>query len=122
MVPNVRISSSTLSKGGTGRLGCIPRILEEVNLKVEVTSLMKRILRACNWKLTVYEGGYATSDVEQPLQVLVPLLMMIVILAIGPGPRLLPMSAFRVIRIIIIGGEGRVRLTKVKAMMLWARL
>ena len=122
MVPNVKISSSTLSKGGTGRLGCIPRILEEVNLMVEVTSLMKRILRACNWKLTVYEGGYATSDVEQPLQVLVPLLMMIVILAIGPSPRLLPMSPFRVIRIIIIGGEGRVRLTKVKAMMLWAGL
>ena len=78
MVPNVRISSLTLSEGGTGRLVCIPRILVEVNLEVEVTSLMKRILRACNWKLTVYEGGYATSDVEQPLQVLAPLLMMIV--------------------------------------------
>ena len=89
---------------------------------MEVTFLKKRILRACNWKLTVYEGGYATSDVEQPLQVLAPLLMMIVILAIGTGPRLLPVSPFRVIRIIIIGGEGRVRLTKVKAMMLWAGL
>ena len=33
-----------------------------------------------------------------------------------------PVSPFRVIRIIIIGGEGRVRLTKVRAMMLWAGL
>ena len=118
MVPNVRISSSTLSKGGTGRLGCIPRILEEVNLKVEVTSLMKRILKACNWKLTVYEGGYATSDVEQPLQVLAPLLMMIVTIVIGPGPRLLPLIPFHVIRITIIGRDGRVRLTKAWAITL----
>ena len=92
---------------------CIPRILKEVGLKVEVTSFMKRILGACNWRLTIYEGGYATSDVEQPLQVLAPLLMMIVILAIGSSPGLLPVSPFGVIRIIIIGGEGRVGLTKV---------
>ena len=122
MVPNVKISSSTLSGGGTGSLACIPRTLGEVSLEVDVTSCMKRILGACNWRLIVYEGGYVASDVGHPLQVLAPLLMMIVILAIGPGPRLLLVSPFRVIRIIIIGGEGRVCLTKVRAMMLWTGL
>ena len=38
MVPNVRISSSTLSEGGTEILVCIPHTLEEVSLEVEVTS------------------------------------------------------------------------------------
>ena len=38
MVPNVRIGSSTLSEGRTGKLACIPRTLEEVSLEVEVTS------------------------------------------------------------------------------------
>ena len=122
MVPNVRISFSILSKGGIGRLACIPRTLEEVSLEVEVISLMKRILGAYNWRLTVYKGGYVVSDVEQPLQVLASLLMMIVILAIGPDPGLLLASHFCVIRIIIIGGEGRVYLPKVWAMTLWARL
>ena len=89
---------------------------------MEVTSLMKRILGACNWRLTIYEGGYAASDEEQPFQVLAPLLMMIVIIAIGLGPGLPPVSPFRVIRIIIIGGKGRVRLTKVWAMTLWVGL
>jgi len=122
LVPNVRIGSSTLSEEGTGKLACIPRTLEEVNLEVEVTSLMKRILGACNWRLTVYEGGYTVSDVKEPLQVLAPLLMMIVIIAIALGSGLLPMSPFHVIKIIIIGGEGRVRLAKVWAMTLWVRL
>ena len=43
MVPNARISSSTLSKGGTTRLMCTPRILAGANLEVEVTSLMRKI-------------------------------------------------------------------------------
>jgi len=67
LVPNVRISFSTLSGGGTRRLTCIPDTLEEVSV-VEVTSLMKKILGACNWRLTVYERGYAVSNVEQPLK------------------------------------------------------
>ena len=122
MVPNVRIGSSTLSEGRTGKLACIPRTLEEVSLEVEVTSLMKRILGACNWRLTICEGGYTVSDVREPLQVLALLLMMIVIIAIALGPGLLPMSPFRVIKIIIIGGEGRVCLAKVWVMTLWVRL
>ena len=62
------------------------------------------------------------SDVGEPLQVLTPLLTMIVIIAITPGPGLLLMSPFRVIRIIIIGKEMRVQLARVWAMKLWADL
>ena len=108
--------------GGIKKLACIPRTLEEVSLKVEVTFLMKRILGACNWRLTVCEGGYTVSDVGEPLQVLALLLMMIVIIAITLGSGLLLVSHFRVIKIIIIGGEGRVRLAKVWGMMLWPGL
>ena len=43
-------------------------------------------------------------------------------LAIGLGPRLLPVSPFHVIRIIIIGGGRRVYLTKVWTITLWAGL
>ena len=66
--------------------------------------------------------SYAVSDVGQPPQVLTPLLVMIVILAIGQGPGLLLVSPFRVIRIIIIGREGRVCLARAWAMTLWAEL
>ena len=62
------------------------------------------------------------SDVGELHQVLAPLLMMIVIIAIAPGPGLLPVSLFCVIKITIIGKEGRVRLVKVWAMMLWVGL
>ena len=48
------------------------------------------------------------SDVGELHQVLAPLLMMIVIIAIAPGPGLLPVSPFYVIKITIIGGEGKV--------------
>ena len=122
MVSNVRISSSTLSRERTGSLTCIQRTLGEVNLEVEVTFRMKRTLGACNWRLTICEGCYAVSDVEQPLQVLTPLLVVIVILAIDQGPGLLLVSTSGVIRIVIIGGEGRVRLARIWAMMLWAGL
>ena len=109
MVPNIKTSFSISSGKGTERLMCIPRILVGANLKVVVTSLMKRTLGACNWRLTVCEGGYATNDIGERLQVLAPLLMMIMIIAIGPGPGLLPVSPFYVIKITIIGGEGKVR-------------
>jgi len=62
------------------------------------------------------------SNVEQPFQALTPLLVMIVILAISQGPGLLPVNHSRVIRIVIIGEAGGVRLTKVWAMTLWAGL
>ena len=113
MVPNVKINSSTLSEGGTGRLVCTPRILVGVNLKVEVTSLMKRILEACNWKLTACGEGCATSDGEGLFQILNLLLMMMEIVAIGPGLGHLPVSLFRTMRTVIISGGVRVHLVKV---------
>ena len=121
MVPNVRINFSTSSEGGIRRLACIPRTLEEVSLEVEVTFLMKRILGLCSWRLIVYVEGYVVSDIEEPLRVLTPLLTMIMIIATIPSP-LLPMIPFRVIRIVIIGGERRVCLTRIWSMTLWAGL
>ena len=88
---------------------CILHILVGANLK---------ILRAYNLRLTVCEGNYAASNVGEPLQVLAPLLMMIVTIVISPGPRLLPVIPFHVIRITIIGKDGRVRLTKAWAITL----
>ena len=122
MVPNVRISFSALSEGGIRRLACIPHTLEEVSLEVEVTLLMKRILGLCSWRLTIYAEDYAVSNIEEPLQVLTSLLMMIMIIAIVPSPGLLPMSPFRVIRIVIIGSKRRVHLARIWAMTLWAGL
>ena len=85
MVPNVKISSSTLSEGGTARLVCTPRILVRASLEVGVTSLMKRILEACSWRLTVFAGGYAASDREGLPQILTLLLMMIEMVVTSPG-------------------------------------
>ena len=85
LVPNARISSLTLSKGGTARLMCTPRILAGANLEVGITSLMKRILKACNWRLTVCKGGYAASDEERFIQALTPLLMTMGTADIGRG-------------------------------------
>ena len=105
-----------MSEEGIERLVHILCILVGANLEVGVTSLMKITLEACNWRLTVCKGGYAASDVGEPLQVLAPLLMMIVIIAIALGLGFLPMSPFRVTRITIISREGRV--TEAWAMML----
>ena len=48
MVPNVKTSFSISSGEGTERLVCILHILVGANLEMGVTSLMRRILRACN--------------------------------------------------------------------------
>jgi len=118
LVPNVKISSSTLSEGGTGRLVCIPRIVVGVSLEVEVTSLMKRILEACSCKLTTCGEGYAASNREGLFKILILLLMMMEIVATSPGPGLLLVSLFCTMRTIIISGRVRVHLAKVWAMML----
>ena len=55
------------------------------NLKVGVTSLIKRILEACSWRLTVCGGGYAVSDEERLLQSLTFLLKTMGMAAIGLG-------------------------------------
>ena len=118
MVPNIKISSSTLSEGGTGRLVCIPHILVGVSLEVEVISLMKRILEACSCKLTTCGEGCAASNREGLLKILTFLLLMMEIIATGPGPGLLLVSLFCTMRTIIISGRVRVHLAKVWAMML----
>jgi len=64
LVPNVKINSLTLSEEGTARLVCTPRILVEASLEAGVTSLMKRIPEAYNWRLTFFTGGYAASNKE----------------------------------------------------------
>ena len=85
MVFNVRTNFLILNEGGTVRLVCTPRILVGANLEVGVTSLMKRILEACSWRLTVFTGGYAASDGEGLPQILTLLLMMIKMVVTSPG-------------------------------------
>ena len=94
MVPNVKISSSTLSERGTATLVCTPHILAGSNLEAGVTSLMRRTPEACSWRLNIFAGGYAVSDGEGLPHILTPLLMMMEMVATGPGPRLLPVSPF----------------------------
>ena len=84
-VPNVKTNFSTLSGKGTERLVCIPHILVGANLKVGVTSLMKRTLGACNWRLIVYEEGYAANDGEGLLQILTFFLIMMEMANTGSG-------------------------------------
>jgi len=60
LVPHVR----TLSKGGTARLVCTPRILAGASLKAGVISLMRKISEACNWRLIVFIGSYIANDGE----------------------------------------------------------
>ena len=118
MVPKVKISSLTMSEGRTARLVCTPCILKGASLKARVTSLMRRILEACSWRLTIFVGDYAVSDGEGLPQILTLLLMMIEMVATGLGPGLLPVSPFRTIRIVITSGGVRVHLAKVWAMLL----
>ena len=118
MVPKVKISSLTMSEGGTARLVCTPCILKGASLEARVTSLMRRILEACSWRLTVFVGDYAVSDGEGLPQILTLLLMMIEMVATGLGPGLLPMSLFRTIRTIVTSRRVRVHLVKVWEMLL----
>ena len=117
MVPNIRISSLTLSRGGTVRLVCTPRILAGASLDEGVTSPTRRILEACSWRLIVFIEGYAVSD-EGLHQILILLLRTRGMVAISPSPRLLPVSLFRTMKTVTTNGGVRVLLTNVWAMML----
>ena len=64
MVPSVRISSSTLSEGGTVKLVCTPFILIGASLEEGVTSPTRRTTGACSWRLTIFARGYIASDEE----------------------------------------------------------
>ena len=50
-----------------------------------VTSLMKRILEPCNWRLIVYEGGCAINDKDGLLPILISFLMNIEMAVTSPG-------------------------------------
>ena len=113
LFPNVRISSSTLNKWGIARLVCTPCILARASFEVGVTSLMRKIPEACNWRLTVFVGGYTTSDGEELPQTLTLLLLMMEMIATGLGPGLLPVSLFRMMRTVITNEGVRVHLAKV---------
>ena len=94
-------------------LVCTPRILVGANLEAGVTSLMRRILEACSWRLTVFVKGYVASDEKGlPLILTLPLMMMRMI-ATGPDPGLLPVSLFHMMGIVITSGGVRVHHTKV---------
>ena len=81
---------------------CTPRILVGVSLKAGVTSLRRRTLEALSWRLIVFAGGYVASDGEGLPQFLTLLLMMMEMVATGPGLGLLPMSPFRMMGTVII--------------------
>ena len=99
MVPSAKIISSTLNVGEIVKLVYILLKLARASLEVGVTSLMKRILEACSWKLTVCGGGYTTSNEERLLQALTLLLMTMGMAAIGSGQGLPPVSHFLIIRV-----------------------
>ena len=80
---------------------------------------MRKIPEACNWRLIVFAGSYATSSKEGLPQTLTPPPLMMEMVAIGLGPRPpLPVSLFCMMRTIITSRGVRVHLAKVQAMML----
>ena len=83
------------------------------SLEVGVTSLIKRILEACSWRLTVCGGGYVASDGERLIQALTLLQIMMGMVVIGLGQGLLLVSLFPMMRITIISVGIRVHLAKV---------
>ena len=118
MVPNIRISSPTLSGRGIVRLVRTPRILARASLEVGVTYPMRRIPEACSWRLIVFARGYAVSDEEGLPRILTLLLMMREMVIVGPGPGLLPVSLFCMMKTITTNGGVRVPFAMVWAMML----
>ena len=117
MVPNVKTSFSTLNREGIERLVCIPPILVGASHEVGVASLMKRILEACNWRLTVCEGGCAVND-RGLLQILTFLLMMMEMAITGSSRGLPPVSLSCVMRITTIGADIKAHLAKAWETML----
>ena len=94
IVPNTRISSSTLSRRGTVRLVCTPRILAGASLKAKGTSLTRRIPEACSWRLTVFAEGYTASDKEGLPRILTIFLVIREMVATVSSQELLPVSLF----------------------------
>ena len=84
---------------------CTPRILAGASLEAGVTSLIRRILEACSWRLTVFVCGYAASNEEGFPQILTILLMMIEMVATSLSLGLLLVSLFSTMGTVITGGE-----------------
>ena len=108
MVPSVRISSSTLSRGRTASLVCTPRILARASLEKGVTSATRRTPGSCIWRLTVFAGSYAASDEEGLPQTLTLLLRTRKMVATGLGLGHLSVSLFRMMNIVTTSGGARI--------------
>ena len=118
LAPNVRIGSSTLSRGETVRLVRTPRILARGSLEGGVTSPTRRIAEACNWRLTIFAGGCVASDEGGLPRILTLPLRMQRMVATGLGLGLLPVSLFHTTKTITMSGGVRVCHTMVWAMTL----
>ena len=81
-------------------------ILIGVSLKEGTTSLMRRILEACNWRLTVFAGGYAANDGEGLPQVLTLLPTMIGVAVTGPDQVLPTASLSRMMKITTMSAKS----------------
>ena len=100
------------------RLVCTPRILERASLEARATSLTRRILEACSWRLTTFAESYTASDEEGLPWILTLLLTMREMVATSLGLGLLLASLFHTMRTIITNGGVRVHPAKVWATML----
>ena len=107
LVLNVKTNFSILNEGGIGRSVCIPRILVGANLKAGVTFLMRRILEACSWRLTVYTDGYAVNDGERPPRIPTLLPTMIGMAVTSPDQGLPLASLSCMMKIIIISAKHK---------------
>ena len=94
-------------------LVCTLHILVGVSLKAGVISLMRRIPKACRWKLAIFARGYTASDKEGLPQILAFLSTMIGMAKTGLDQGLPPASLSCMIKITIISIKIRAHLAKV---------
>ena len=94
-------------------LVCTLHILVGVSLEAGVISLMRRIPKACRWKLAIFARGYTASDKEGLPQILAFLSTMIGMAKTGLDQGLPPASLSCMIKITIISIKIRAHLAKV---------
>ena len=94
-------------------LVCTLHILVGVSLEAGVISLMRRIPKACRWKLAIFTRGYTASDKEGLPQILAFLSTMIGMAKTGLDQGLPPASLSCMIKITIISIKIRAHLAKV---------
>ena len=93
-------------------------MLVGADLEVGVTSLIRRRLEPCNWRLIICEGGCTVNDKDNLLTTLIPFLMMIEMAVTGPGQGVPLVSLSRVMRTTTMSAEIRARLAKAWETML----